>query len=124
MNLHLINEEDENPTSWSREIRLHSDDLPISSGSLIRWTKGFSIDELMTKIFLSGISCCDGLNLTKAMHRKAIFKVQGKSLQSVSDTEWKFIIGTLAGGRYTHKDVSIAVILGTGTNAAYVERAQ
>lgn len=33
-------------------------------------------------------------------------------------------VGTLAGGRFTNKDVSIAVILGTGTNAAYVERAQ
>lgn len=32
-------------------------------------------------------------------------------------------VGTLAGGRYTNKDVVAAVILGTGTNAAYVERA-
>ena len=33
-------------------------------------------------------------------------------------------IGTLAGGRYYNPDVIAAVILGTGTNAAYVERAQ
>lgn len=39
------------------------------------------------------------------------------SLQ-VNDT-----VGTLAGGRYTNPDVVAAVILGTGTNAAYVERA-
>lgn len=32
-------------------------------------------------------------------------------------------IGTLAGGRYSSQDVIAAVILGTGTNAAYVERA-
>eukprot|EP00262_Sarcandra_glabra_P019840 TRINITY_DN767_c0_g1_i2.p1 TRINITY_DN767_c0_g1~~TRINITY_DN767_c0_g1_i2.p1 ORF type:complete len:279 (-),score=57.02 TRINITY_DN767_c0_g1_i2:320-1156(-) len=32
-------------------------------------------------------------------------------------------IGTLAGGRYLNNDVIAAVILGTGTNAAYVERA-
>lgn len=32
-------------------------------------------------------------------------------------------IGTLAGGRYYDRDVIAAVILGTGTNAAYVERA-
>jgi Hexokinase len=32
-------------------------------------------------------------------------------------------IGTLAGGRYYDQDVTIAVILGTGTNAAYVENA-
>ncbi|XP_054782221.1 hexokinase-2-like isoform X2 [Prosopis cineraria] len=55
----------------------------IASGNLIKWTKGFSIDD------------------------------------AVNDT-----VGTLAGGRYTNKDVIAAVILGTGTNAAYVERAQ
>lgn len=32
-------------------------------------------------------------------------------------------VGTLAGGRYNNPDVAAAVILGTGTNAAYVERA-
>lgn len=32
-------------------------------------------------------------------------------------------VGTLAGGRYNNPDVTAAVILGTGTNAAYVERA-
>lgn len=32
-------------------------------------------------------------------------------------------VGTLAGGRYTDPDVVAAVILGTGTNAAYVEHA-
>lgn len=32
-------------------------------------------------------------------------------------------VGTLAGGRYVNKDVIAGVILGTGTNAAYVERA-
>lgn len=32
-------------------------------------------------------------------------------------------VGTLAGGRYSSPDVIAAVILGTGTNAAYVERA-
>ncbi|RDY00025.1 Hexokinase-1, partial [Mucuna pruriens] len=33
-------------------------------------------------------------------------------------------VRTLAGGRYTNKNVIAAIILGTGTNAAYVERAQ
>jgi hexokinase len=32
-------------------------------------------------------------------------------------------VGTLAGGRYIDNDVAAAVILGTGTNAAYVEHA-
>jgi len=31
-------------------------------------------------------------------------------------------VGTLAGARYWDDDVMVAVILGTGTNACYVER--
>lgn len=45
--------------------------------------------------------------------------LQLSELMQVNDT-----IGTLAGGRYHNPDVIAAVILGTGTNAAYVERAQ
>lgn len=49
-----------------------------------------------------------------------LFKIlQFALLIQVNDT-----IGTLAGGRYYDQDVVAAVILGTGTNAAYVERAQ
>ncbi|MBA0615252.1 hypothetical protein Godav_015411, partial [Gossypium davidsonii] len=33
-------------------------------------------------------------------------------------------VGTLAGGKYANNDVVVSVILGTGSNAAYVERAQ
>lgn len=32
-------------------------------------------------------------------------------------------VGTLARGKYNNNDVIAALILGTGTNAAYVERA-
>lgn len=47
------------------------------------------------------------------------FEISGSAmLVQVNDT-----IGTLAGGRYSNQDVIAAVILGTGTNAAYVERA-
>jgi hypothetical protein len=31
-------------------------------------------------------------------------------------------VGTLAGGRYWNDDVMMGMILGTGTNACYVER--
>lgn len=31
-------------------------------------------------------------------------------------------VGTLAGGRYWNEDVMVGMILGTGTNACYVER--
>ncbi|KAI3802718.1 hypothetical protein L1987_30859 [Smallanthus sonchifolius] len=82
--------------------------LSIDSGTLIRWTKGFSIDEMVGKDVVA--------ELTKAMERKG---VDMRVSALVNDT-----VGTLAGGRYDNKDVLIAVILGTGTNAAYVERAQ
>ncbi|KAL8522488.1 hypothetical protein ACS0TY_012597 [Phlomoides rotata] len=80
----------------------------INSGTLIRWTKGFSIDDAV------GQDVVD--ELTKALKRK---RVDMRVAALVNDT-----IGTLAGGKYVNKDVSMAVILGTGSNAAYVERAQ
>ncbi|XP_052182693.1 hexokinase-1-like [Diospyros lotus] len=79
----------------------------IASGTLIRWTKGFSIQN------------SDGQDvvgeLTKAMERAGL-DMRVSAL--VNDT-----VGTLAGGRYENPNVIAGVILGTGTNAAYVERA-
>lgn len=80
----------------------------INSGDLIRWTKGFCIDDMVSKDVVE--------ELSKALQRKG---VDMRVSALVNDT-----IGTLAGGRYTNKDVAIAVILGTGTNAAYVEQAE
>ncbi|CDO97969.1 unnamed protein product [Coffea canephora] len=80
----------------------------INSGTLMRWTKGFSIDDMVGNDVVA--------ELSKAMHRQGV-DVHVSAL--VNDT-----IGTLAGGRFSNKDVAIAVIMGTGTNAAYVERAQ
>ncbi|ONK69794.1 uncharacterized protein A4U43_C05F26810 [Asparagus officinalis] len=80
----------------------------ICSGTLIKWTKGFSIDGTVGEDVVA--------ELTKAMERQGL---DMRVAALVNDT-----IGTLAGGRYNDNDVVIAVILGTGTNAAYVERAQ
>ncbi|KAI7727143.1 hypothetical protein M8C21_020168 [Ambrosia artemisiifolia] len=82
--------------------------LSIDSGTLIRWTKGFSIGEMVGKDVVA--------ELRKAMDRQG---VDMRVSALVNDT-----VGTLAGGRYDNKDVAVAVILGTGSNAAYVERAQ
>ncbi|XP_010915190.1 hexokinase-2 [Elaeis guineensis] len=79
----------------------------ISSGTLIKWTKGFAIDGTVGEDVVA--------ELTKAMERQGL-DMRVSAL--VNDT-----IGTLAGGRYYDNDVVAAVILGTGTNAAYVERA-
>lgn len=79
----------------------------IASGSLIRWTKGFNIEDTVGQDVVA--------ELTKAMQRKG---VDMRVTALVNDT-----VGTLAGGRFYKSDVVAAVILGTGTNAAYVERA-
>lgn len=79
----------------------------ISSGNLIKWTKGFSIEDAVGEDVVG--------ELTKAMERIGL-DMRVSAL--VNDT-----IGTLAGGRYHNQDVVAGVILGTGTNAAYVERA-
>ncbi|WCJ42568.1 hexokinase 1 [Euphorbia peplus] len=80
----------------------------ISSGTLIKWTKGFSIEDTVGQDVVG--------ELSKAMDRVGL---DMRVAALVNDT-----IGTLAGGRYYDNDVVAAVILGTGTNAAYVERAQ
>ncbi|XP_047307786.1 hexokinase-1-like [Impatiens glandulifera] len=79
----------------------------IASGTLIKWTKGFSIEDAVGQDVVG--------ELTKALERAG---VDMRVAALVNDT-----IGTLAGGRYNNPDVIAAVILGTGTNAAYVERA-
>ncbi|KAJ7951702.1 Phosphotransferase [Quillaja saponaria] len=80
----------------------------IASGNLIKWTKGFSIDDAVGQDIVA--------ELTRAMERQGL-DMHVSAL--VNDT-----VGTLAGGRHSNNDVIAAVILGTGTNAAYVERAQ
>lgn len=78
----------------------------IASGNLIKWTKGFSIEDAVGVDIVA--------ELAKALERQ---RLDMRVAALVNDT-----IGTLAGGRYTDNDVVAAVILGTGTNAAYVER--
>ncbi|CAH9054790.1 unnamed protein product [Cuscuta europaea] len=78
----------------------------INSGILIKWTKGFSVSGTVGK---DVVAC-----LNEAMERLGV-DMQVSAL--VNDT-----VGTLAGARYWDDDVLVAVILGTGTNACYVER--
>ncbi|KAK9690163.1 hypothetical protein RND81_09G108700 [Saponaria officinalis] len=80
----------------------------IDSGTLIKWTKGFSIEDSIGQDVVE--------ELTKALKKQG---VEMHVTALVNDT-----VGTLAGGRFSNKDVIAAVILGTGTNAAYVESAQ
>lgn len=77
----------------------------INSGILIKWTKGFAV---------SGTEGRDVVGcLNEAMERQGL-NMRVSAL--VNDT-----VGALAGARYWDDDVMAAVILGTGTNACYVE---
>ncbi|KAL4578969.1 hypothetical protein LXL04_015104 [Taraxacum kok-saghyz] len=77
----------------------------IDSGILIKWTKGFAVSGTPGK----DIVAC----LNEAMGRQGL-NMRVSAL--VNDT-----VATLAGARYWDDDVMVAVILGTGTNACYVE---
>nr|CAB3474110.1 unnamed protein product [Digitaria exilis] len=79
----------------------------IASGTLIKWTKGFAIDEMV------GMDVVEELN--KAIRRQGL---DMKVTSLVNDT-----VGTLAAAKYVDNDAIAAVILGTGTNAAYIDHA-
>ncbi|GFZ20712.1 hexokinase-like 1 [Actinidia rufa] len=79
----------------------------VSSGILIKWTKGFSIENLVGK----DVSEC----LEQAMSKRGL---DMRVAALVNDT-----VGTLALGHYHDEDTVAAVIIGTGTNACYLERA-
>lgn len=78
----------------------------VSSGILIKWTKGFAIKDMVGK---EVVEC-----LQQALTRKGL-SMRVSAL--VNDT-----VGTLALGHYHDEDTVAAVIIGTGTNACYVER--
>ncbi|KAL0370329.1 UNVERIFIED_CONTAM: Hexokinase-3 [Sesamum angustifolium] len=78
-----------------------------SSGNLIKWTKGFSVEDMVGR----DVSEC----LQQAISRKGL---DMRVAVLINDT-----VGTLALGHYDDEDTVAAVIFGTGTNACYLERA-
>ncbi|KAL1356564.1 hypothetical protein HN51_008563 [Arachis hypogaea] len=80
----------------------------IASGTLIKWTKGFNIEDMVGEDVVG--------RLTKSLEKIGL---DMRVAALVNDT-----VGTLARARFGNQDVIAGVILGTGTNAAYVERAQ
>lgn len=79
----------------------------IASGTLIKWTKAFSVDDAVGEDVVA--------ELQTAMEKQG---VDMRVAALINDT-----VGTLAAGRYNDEDVVVGVILGTGSNAAYVEEA-
>jgi hexokinase len=89
--------------TFSFPVQQHS----IASGTLIHWSKGFKVKGTEGKDIVTV--------LRDAIRRKGL-DLEVAAL--VNDT-----VGCLAEGRYRDKDVMMAVIFGTGTNACYVEKA-
>ncbi|KAI9348496.1 hexokinase-domain-containing protein [Obelidium mucronatum] len=81
------------------------DQTSINSGSLIIWTKGFTA---------SGVVGKDCVELLKAAFVRNNLNINVTAL--VNDTT-----GTLVSLAYTQPDTHVGVILGTGSNCAYVE---
>ncbi|KAK9079408.1 hypothetical protein SSX86_001079 [Deinandra increscens subsp. villosa] len=79
----------------------------VSSGTLIKWTKGFAIDDMVEQ---DVVEC-----LQKALSRTGL---DMNVAALVNDS-----VGTLAVGHFYDKDTVVAVVIGTGTNACYLERA-
>lgn len=73
---------------------------------MLKWTKGFSC---------SGVENQDVVKLLDAAFARKGLKIEIKAI--VNDT-----VGTLIAHAYTDPQTYISVILGTGTNAAYVEK--
>lgn len=78
----------------------------IDSGILIKWTKGFAVSGTVGR---DVVAC-----LNEALERQGL-DMRVSAL--VNDT-----VGTLAGAEYYDNDAKVAVILGTGTNACYIEK--
>ncbi|MCX7981979.1 MAG: hypothetical protein N2572_03605 [Syntrophales bacterium] len=78
----------------------------VSSGMLVRWTKGFTVP---------GVEGEDvALLLSEALQRKGIPHLRLRAL--LNDT-----VATLLTASYQSPGFDMAVILGTGTNACYIE---
>ncbi|XP_027361783.1 hexokinase-3-like [Abrus precatorius] len=80
--------------------------MSVSSGILIKWTKGFSVVDMVGR----DVAAC----LQEALTRKGL---DVRVVALVNDT-----VGTLALGHYHDPDTVAAIIIGTGTNACYLER--
>ncbi|KAL9687070.1 hypothetical protein QQ045_031466 [Rhodiola kirilowii] len=78
----------------------------VSSGILIKWTKGFSIRDMVGK----DVSECLQIAMAK-------IGLDMRVAALINDS-----VGTLAVGHYHDPDTVAAIIIGTGTNACYVER--
>ena len=102
---HRISTTEPIPLGFTFSFPLNQTD--IDKGVLMRWTKGFSA---------SGV---EGNDVVAMLQRAFVTKNLNVIIKAVvNDT-----VGTLISHAYIKPETQVAVILGTGTNAAYVEKA-
>ena len=79
--------------------------VSLKDGILLKWTKGFNVGGTVNK------------NITDLMDKAfAKYNLPCKIDAIINDT-----VGTLISSAFYHNNVRIGVIVGTGTNAAYIE---
>lgn len=79
----------------------------VNSGTLLRWTKGFSVGGVINKDVVK--------LLNESLERNGVYRVEVDAL--ANDT-----VGTLMSLAYKDRSCDVGVILGTGTNACYREK--
>ncbi|XP_026416114.1 hexokinase-2, chloroplastic-like [Papaver somniferum] len=98
------------PLDTKREIgftfSFPTNQTSINEGTLIEWTKGFNISDTIGK---DVVACLKEAIVVKQLDMFSVTVL-------INDS-----VGALAGARYKDSDVKVAVILGTGTNACYLD---
>ncbi|KAI0980947.1 hypothetical protein GJ496_008977 [Pomphorhynchus laevis] len=82
------------------------DQKSLKKGILVKWTKGFDCPDIVGRDVVG--------SLQSAINRKG---VKVKIVALVNDT-----VGTLMASAYNYPDCAMGMIVGTGTNACYVEK--
>lgn len=78
----------------------------LKNGELVCWTKGFDIKDTLGK---------DLVELLQSSMEEQ--NINGRVFAILNDT-----VGTLAAAKFKDQDTQLGVILGTGSNAAYIEQ--
>lgn len=101
----IENNSQQNPVALGFTFSFPVNQLSVNSGTLIKWTKGFTTQ---------GVEGKDVVKLLEeAFQRK---QIGAKIVALANDT-----VGTMMASSYSNLDCEMGVILGTGTNACYIE---
>lgn len=92
--------------------------LSINSGTLIRWTKGFTTQGVEGKDVVKLLEdAFQRKNIGAKVSYSAFVLLTVQIVALANDT-----VGTMMASSYSNSDCEMGVILGTGTNACYIEK--